>query len=109
MDNAIWLLCNGQLARINILCSIPVATEELGLPEVPLNSMFKNLIEALLTSSGSYQRVRTNLYGALMYYLQIGKHEDEQHEETGKTRDIRGMRIVKCSGEIAITGITFVK
>ena len=63
---------------------VPGVTEELSLPAAPLNAIFKSLLEVLLKTSGSYQRVRTNLYGALLYYLQIGQQKGERFHETGK-------------------------
>ena len=59
-------------------------TEELDLPAEPLHAIFQSLIEALLKTSGSYQRVRANLYGSLLYYLQIGQRKDEQRDSHGK-------------------------
>ena len=61
-------------------------TEELTLPAASLNLIFKRLIEALLKTSGSYQRVRTNLYGALLYYLQIGQQDNGPRKGIGKEK-----------------------
>ena len=59
-------------------------TEELELPAEPLHAMFQSLIEALIKTSGSYQRVRANLYGSLLYYMQIGQRKDDRRESFGK-------------------------
>lgn len=67
--------------------AFPGVTEELDLPAESLHSIFQSLIQALLKTSGSYQRVRANLYGSLLYYLQIGRRKDEKSESLGKFRD----------------------
>ncbi|CAB4015675.1 nuclear pore complex Nup205-like, partial [Paramuricea clavata] len=58
--------------------------KELGLPAQPLHTILQSVIKALLKTSGSYQRVRANLYGSLLYYLQIGQRKDESRESVSK-------------------------
>ena len=79
------LQCQFSLRLAYFILSSGV-TEELDLPAEPLHAIFQSLIEALLKTSGSYQRVRANLYGSLLYYLQIGQRKGERRDSHGKTR-----------------------
>lgn len=52
------------------------------LPVGPSVAILKGLIETVLRSGGGLQRVRANLYAALLYFMQTAP-ESEQTKERG--------------------------
>lgn len=60
-----------------------------------LQLVLRGVIDHILLSSGGQQRVRANLYGALLYYLQISqKPKSLTHTDTGALGDGVGKRIL---------------
>ncbi|XP_057313200.1 nuclear pore complex protein Nup205-like isoform X1 [Hydractinia symbiolongicarpus] len=53
--------------------SVSSATDNVGISLSSLASIFSGIIEAIVASGGGQPRVRANLYGAFLYYIQIGQ------------------------------------
>ena len=60
----------------------PVPQAGASLPVGPSVAILKGLIETVLRSGGGQQRVRANLYAALLYFMQTAP-ESQQTKERG--------------------------
>ena len=60
----------------------PLPQASSSLPVGPSVAILKGLIETVLRSGGGLQRVRANLYAALLYFMQIAP-ESQQTKQRG--------------------------
>ncbi|KAK3096434.1 hypothetical protein FSP39_000076 [Pinctada imbricata] len=56
-----------------------------------LKLVLQGLIDHILKSSGGQQRVRANLYGALLYYLQISQRPEPSTDELSPGEQLEGV------------------
>lgn len=53
-------------------------------PSGPLFAILKGLVEAVLRSGGGLQRVRANLYAAILYFMQMAQKPQQTNDNRGK-------------------------
>ena len=107
----LYISCaNGVCAFLQAVCvdvvvifyCISGVTEELAIPTEPLLGIFRSLIQVLIQTSGSHQRVRANLYGSLLYYLQIGQRNDNRRESIGKRTVVGNSHYIVCQVQFSV-------
>uniref|UniRef100_A0A2K5D2G5 Nucleoporin 205 n=1 Tax=Aotus nancymaae TaxID=37293 RepID=A0A2K5D2G5_AOTNA len=60
-----------------------------------LHIILKKLLDFILKTGGGFQRVRTHLYGSLLYYLQIAQRPDEPDTlEAGRMRSMLALALL---------------